>query len=151
MIEATLCEIIDGENLLLKRASRGVSRGKWNGLGGKIEENETVEESLVREVFEESGLIIKTLLKHGEVTFFKGGSPFFKVHIFSTKKIEGSLRQSDEGEIKWFNTNEIPYEEMWPDDKFWLPALLDGKKFEGVFYFDEKMKEILKYKLEVEK
>lgn len=151
MIEATLCEVIDGENLLLKRASRGISKGKWNGLGGKIEENETIEESLVREVFEESGLRIKDPLKHGEVTFFKGGSPFFKVHIFSTKKFEGSLRQSDEGEVKWFNTNEIPYEEMWPDDKFWLPILLDGKKFEGAFYFDEKMKEILKHKLEVEK
>ena len=47
--EATLVEIIDGGRMLLKRATRGISRGMWNGLGGKIESGESPEQSAIRE------------------------------------------------------------------------------------------------------
>ncbi len=133
MIEATLCEIINGDKLLLKRASRGISKGKWNGLGGKIEKNETIEQGVVREVFEESGKKINKLTKNGTLTFFKGDQAFFIVHLFSVKNFQGELKISDEGELKWFGINEIPYDEMWPDDIYWLPLLIEGKNLKGNF------------------
>ena len=36
---------------------------------------------------------------------------------------------------KWFSIKEIPFNEMWPDDKFWLPKVLAGKKVKAEFIF----------------
>jgi len=40
---------------------KGIHEGKWNGLGGKFEARETPEDSVIREVLEESGLSIQIL------------------------------------------------------------------------------------------
>jgi hypothetical protein len=37
---------------------------------------------------------------------------------------------------EWFGFDEIPYSEMWPDDEYWLPKVLEGKKIVGSFFFD---------------
>jgi hypothetical protein len=39
---------------------------------------------------------------------------------------------------KWFKIEEIPFDKMWPDDKYWLPILLKGENFEGEFHFDDR-------------
>ena len=61
VIEATICHVIRGRRLLLKRANRGISVGKWNAPGGKIEAGETPEECAQREVLEETGLSVSRL------------------------------------------------------------------------------------------
>ena len=149
MSDATICEIIKDGKLLLKKASRGVSKGKWNGLGGRIEKDETETESVVREVKEESGLIINNPKKHGVITFYQGSKDkiFSIVHIFSTNNFQGQMRPSDEGELKWFDFNSIPFKEMWPDDAIWLPLILEDKKFDAEFLFDGNMEKILEYKI----
>ena len=149
MFNATLCEIIKDGKILLKKASRGVSKGNWNGLGGKIEGNETEIDNVVREVKEESGLTINETKKHGVITFYQGDRQniFCIVHVFSTDNFEGEIKSSDEGELKWFDFDSIPYKEMWPDDAFWLPLVLEGKKFNAEFIFDHKMKKILEHKI----
>jgi len=149
MFHATLCEIIQNDRLLLKKANRGISRGKWNGLGGKIEENETEIDNVIREVKEESGLTIKNPKKHGVITFYQGNKDkiFAVVDIFSVNDFEGDIKSSDEGELKWFDFKSIPYKEMWPDDIFWLPLVLSGKKFDAEFIFDDKMDKILEHKI----
>jgi hypothetical protein len=38
---------------------------------------------------------------------------------------------------KWFSSDQLPYEQMWPDDKHWLPLVLAGKRVQGEFQFDE--------------
>ena len=61
MLLATLCYIKhDGCTLMVyrNRKAHDIHEGKWNGLGGKFEAEETPEECAVREVFEESGLSI---------------------------------------------------------------------------------------------
>ena len=58
---ATLCYVVDGEKTLMlyrNKKEDDYHEGKWNGLGGKLEHGETPEECAVREVFEESGLIM---------------------------------------------------------------------------------------------
>jgi 8-oxo-dGTP diphosphatase len=138
--EGTLVEIIDGKNLLLKKATRGISKGKWNGLGGKLDPGETPEECANREVFEESGLSLKEIFYHGIINFydFGSGEATWKGHIFSSRSFSGSLKESDEGPLKWFDIEDLPWSEMWEDDRKWLPYLLSGKRFNAEVYFDKK-------------
>ena len=61
---ATLCYVIsNGKTLMIYRNKKenDYHEGKWNGLGGKFEQGETPEECAIREVYEESGLIVTTL------------------------------------------------------------------------------------------
>lgn len=149
-IVATLCYILDGNKLLLKKASRGISKGKWNGPGGKIDVNEAPEKNVIREVFEETGLKINNPFYHGNQRFFLDGQDklSFSVHLFSTKDFSGEIRKTtDEGEVKWFDVGEIPYNEMWADDEFWMPLMLKGKKFDCDFFFNKTNDKIIKYEI----
>jgi len=58
-----------------------------------------------------------------------------EVHVFEVPKFEGKLLESEEMKPQWFKVSEIPFDKMWPDDKYWLPLFLKKKKFEGSFHF----------------
>ncbi len=152
---ATLVEIIDGDNLLLKRSTRGVSKSKWNGVGGKISDGETPEQNAVRETFEESGLTVKNLFYHGLLNFYNDGKNEvgFAVHLFSTKDFSGKLLplSDDNGELKWFPLSNLPMSEMWQDDEYWMEHMLKMKKFDADFYFDEGNKHMTRHEIRLKK
>ncbi len=50
--------------------------------------------------------------------------------------IPGNLFPFSEMQPKWFNLDSIPYQEMWPDDIYWYPLLLQKKQFEAYFLFE---------------
>jgi 8-oxo-dGTP diphosphatase len=139
-VESSLCAIIEGDRILLLKKATGIGKGKWYPIGGKIGPGETPESCATREVLEETGLKVSNLKYHGDVTCYFGYDtpPVWVVHTFSTRDFKGSLKKSKEGTIKWFTINEIPYEEMWQDDRHWLPLLLDGKMFNGAFIYNEE-------------
>jgi len=60
------------------------------------------------------------------------------VHFYRVTKYEGEPVETEEMKPVWFNQNEIPFEEMWADDKYWMPLFLRGKKFVGEFHFSGK-------------
>lgn len=149
---ATVCHILKGEKLLLQKKSKGLfGADKWNGVGGKLKPNETPEDCVKREVLEETGLRILNVNFHGILNFYFGNRSErnWIVYVFSTKAFEGKLRSSEEGTLRWFTFEEIPYDEMWQDDKHWLPVLLEGKNFEGDFYFDEEGKKLIDFNLTI--
>lgn len=128
--------------VLLKQAVKGISKGKWNGLGGKIERSDAnPEASAAREVHEESGLVVQSLIYHGMLLFNFDGKPGIACYVYSTKDFQGSLKESDEGKLNWFDLLALPFNEMWPDDRYWLlDTLLDGAKLRGTFdYADSKV------------
>jgi len=151
--DLTLCHIIDGDRLLLKKANRGISKGKWNAAGGKIEPGETPEQGAIREVLEETGLSVINLTNHGPLNFHMDGKKdlSFVVHLFSTKSFDGELKSSEEGEVKWFDVDKIPYDEMWDDDNYWMHLMLKNKRFVVDFYYDKENKEVIKCSLVLEK
>jgi hypothetical protein len=55
--------------------------------------------------------------------------------VFLAKKWEGEPIESEEMMPRWFKEKEIPFNEMWDDDKFWLPQILRGKKLKAEFVF----------------
>ncbi|MEM2935605.1 MAG: 8-oxo-dGTP diphosphatase [Candidatus Bathyarchaeia archaeon] len=151
-IIATLCHIMRNDALLLQKKSKGLfGEGKWNGVGGKLEPNESPEACVTREVFEETGLKASNIKFHGVLNFYFGdrNELDWVVYIFSTKVFEGEPKAGGEGDLKWFAFKDIPYDEMWQDDEHWLPLLLEDKSFQGNFYFDEEGKELLGFDLKI--
>lgn len=135
-----LVEMIDKkkEQILLIKNAEGISGGLWNGLGGKIEDGETPFQAVKREVFEESGLKIKSFMYHGTLTIFLGGavSPSFIIYIFSSQEFTGKMQGDDKNELRWFPLDALPYASMWQDDSIWLPYLLAGRRWvNGTFEF----------------
>jgi len=152
VIYGIVCHIIKNNRILLiKKRPELFGGGKWNGLGGKMNPNESPEKACKREVHEESGLRVRSLQSHGLLKFWFGGKkePDWVVHVFSTRLFEGRLKESHEGILQWMQLDQIPYNEMWEDDQHWLPLLLNGKTFLGEFCFNEEGTRLLEYNIEV--
>ena len=132
----TLCIIHEPERILLGMKKRGFGAGKWNGFGGKVGGDESIEAAAKREVLEECGLTVEEMHGVGKLDFtFEGGSDVLEVNIFDVTKWSGEPIESEEMKPQWFDLAAIPYSEMWADDQFWLPAMLDGKTISGAFHF----------------
>ena len=154
VIYGTVCLIMNEKRvLLIKKSAELFGGGKWNGLGGKMHPDESPEQACVREVFEESGLRVNNLKNHGLLKFWFGdkSEPDWIVYVFSTNSFEGRLREGGEGILRWIEFSEIPYQEMWEDDRHWLPSLLEGKTFYGEFCFNEEGTKLLRKKLKKSK
>lgn len=135
----TLCVIHNDTQILLGMKKRGFGAGRWNGFGGKIHDGEMIEEAALRELKEEVSLIPSDMGKRGVVTFvYNDDQTAMEVHIFSVTSFDGEPEESDEMLPKWFLRDQIPYGDMWPDDRYWLSIFLAGKKFNGEFIFSDK-------------
>lgn len=132
----TLCLVRSGNRLLLGYKKRGFGAKQWNGFGGKVEAGETIITASRRELREEAGIQAESLIKVAEIEFnFVAEATNLLVHVFLTDKFTGQIRESEEMKPAWFDLEQIPYEEMWPDDKYWLPLVLAGQKIKASFTF----------------
>lgn len=133
----TLCIPIKENKVLLGMKKRGFGAGRWNGFGGKMEEGETIEQATLRELSEEVGIKDGRLSKVGILEFsFEDDEKILQVHIFKLSNFSDEPIETEEMKPEWFSFSEIPFSQMWSDDEYWFPLLLDGKLFEGEFLFD---------------
>lgn len=148
MKQATLCLLVKERNndkkLLLAMKKRGFGSGKWNGVGGKVDPkkgDKNIKGAAIREAREEIGVDIKQLEKVALLRFYFPYIPNQEwdqdVHVFLVKDWTGKPIESEEMRPRWFKTEQIPYEQMWDDDKFWIPQVLEGKKLTAKFVFEE--------------
>ncbi len=137
---ANLCFIVKGGRVLLIRKKRGLGAGKINGPGGKIEPGETALDSAIRETQEEVGVTPLGVEERGVLHFqFSDG---YSLHctVFIAGDFAGEPIETVEATPIWFPLAGIPFEEMWADDRHWLPQVLAGRRFNAWFIFDgEKM------------
>lgn len=135
----TLVMVCKQQKLLLGMKKRGFGEGRWNGFGGKLLDGETIEEGAKRELYEEVGIEAIKLNKVGIIDFeFQGNPEILEVHIFKTDSFLGEPTESEEMKPKWFDKEKIPFEKMWPDDKYWIPLFLKNKKFKCKFIFGKE-------------
>ncbi len=115
---------------------RGFGASLWNGFGGKVHPQETIEEACLRELKEESNLDAISLFKCAILDFwFEEKTEILQVHVFRADKFLGDPVESEEMRPQWFELDKIPFNDMWPDDRYWIPLIIQGKKVYGQFYF----------------
>lgn len=145
---ANICHIINDKNqVLLQHKARGMGEGKWNGPGGKNDDGESDIESVKREIYEETNLMIEDPVLVATLEYIYENKPDWNMltHVYQAHKYHGDIDASDEGALKWFAMTELPYEEMWDDDRYWLPRTLLGEKLRMRFVFDEETKKVLSF------
>jgi hypothetical protein len=143
--QATILFLIDEENqkIWLAKKKRGFGKGKFNGYGGKPnEEDRTIEETAIRETGEESGGVIvevEDLIKVGVIDFYFPESNKQNnqtAHIYIAKKYKGTPQETEEMKPELFDIDKIPYDLMWDTDQHWIPYILSGQKIFGRFLFE---------------
>lgn len=132
--------------VMLGFKKRGFGSGKINGFGGKQEKDETMEQCAIRELEEESGIKAKTVERVGFLKF-NMFDKILNVHVYKTTDWIGTCVETDEMRPIWFDINELPLEKMWPDDEFWLPKVMAGKKVLCRFDYDDDDDTIIDYEV----
>ncbi|MDP3900170.1 MAG: 8-oxo-dGTP diphosphatase [bacterium] len=133
----TLCFVCTEKQVLLGLKKRGFGAGWWNGFGGKVLPNETIQQAARRELLEECGINAIELKKRGNLRFhFADDERAHEMHIFTTDKFSGMPRESEEMRPQWFDYNNLPYDQMWESDSLWLPRLWRGEDIAGKCHFD---------------
>lgn len=136
----TLLLLQRGDEVLLAMKKRGFGAGRWNGVGGKLEPGETIEQALVRECQEEIGvtpLAYHKIVVHDFILNSQDVDTWHMyVHTYICTEWEGEPIETEEMAPKWFNISDIPYDDMWQDDRYWMPQAFAGQKLKSVFAFD---------------
>ena len=138
-----LVKKINGEikDICLAIKKRGFGINRWNGVGGKVDDKkETVENAARRETKEEIDVDVQDLSKVAELSFYFPHNPAWDqmVHVYLAENWNGEPKESDEMSPKWFPVNELPFQDMWPDDIFWIPEVVKGNLLRAMFKFSEK-------------
>lgn len=142
MKHTTLLFLLKDNHILLAMKKRGFGVNRWNGVGGKIEPYETIEQAAIRETQEEIGVTPRNLEKVAHHTFWLPTLTDYNqklvTHTFITRAWDGEPSESEEMAPRWFHVNHIPYDNMWDDDRHWLPQVLAGDKLVCEFTFDNQ-------------
>ena len=121
----------DGKYLMLHRTKKehDPNEGKWIGVGGKFEADESPEECAIREAREETGLTVLRPVFRGIVTFISDRCPTEYMHLFTAADFTGELRDCDEGELAWVEKSRVTDLPLWEGDRIFLSLLAEGAPF----------------------
>lgn len=133
---STLCYITrhkDGKKqvLMLHRTIKphDVNHGKWIGVGGHFEANESPDECLLREVYEETGYTLTSWQFRGIVTFVSGDGVTEYMHLFTADGFTGTPHACDEGVLKWVDSDAVWRLNLWEGDRVFFRLMLEETAF----------------------
>ncbi len=129
----------DGERVLLVHRSRDGDQhqGKYNGLGGKVENDEDVVSALCRELREEAGIEVVDWRLRGTISWpgFGAGGEDWVGFVFVVDSFAGALPvRNEDGPLGWVPLTELTGLPMWEGDRHFLPLVFDDdpRPFHGV-------------------
>ena len=132
MKQTTLCYLERGdEYLMLHRTKKknDENHDKWIGVGGKFEANESPEDCMRREIFEETGLTVTDYRYRGIVTFVSDIYETEYMHLFTVTNWTGEARECDEGELAWIKKQKLFDLTLWQGDRIFLALLQEDVPF----------------------
>ena len=149
----TLCYIEKNEKyLMLHRVLKknDINKDKWIGVGGHFENGESPEDCLLREVKEETGLILTAYQFRGIITFVFSSqgkeTDTEYMCLYTADEYEGELISCSEGNLEWINKKDIFSLNLWEGDKLFFRLLEEGRPFFSlklVYQHDELREAVL--------
>ncbi len=149
MILSTLCYIEkDGKYLMLHRTKKknDINKDKWLGIGGKFEKNESPEECILREVAEETGLMLKSYKLRCIVTYVSTTWETEYMYVFTSKDFTGNLIECNEGDLEWVNKKDVLRLNSWEGDKIFVKKIQEDDTFFTV-KFEYDGEKLIRYDL----
>ena len=141
MKNTTLCYLErDNRYLMLHRVKKenDLNHDKWIGVGGHFEKDESPDDCLLREVREETGLILDAWRFRGVITFISDTWETEYMHLFTADAFHGVMTDCDEGVLEWVDKAAVPSLPLWEGDKLFLrllsedvPPFLMTLKYQG--------------------
>jgi len=148
VIPRTLCFLFSEELVLLIQYSSKKKdwAGKYNGIGGHIQQGESILSAARREIQEETGLTINSLCLCGTVMINTGDMPGVVLHVFGKElktKPEIGLKHSAEGNVSWISLGDLgdlPLMEDTPTLIEYTLAVLHGDRpaFSALYSYNDQ-------------
>lgn len=151
-VPAVVGFIVKEDQVLLglrKKVSFGLGKNLICGIGGKVEEGEKWEEALKREFMEEVEIGVLSYTLVAEIKFIFPHKPKWcqDVKAYLIDSWEGKPKETDVIKPDWFSQGNLPENQMWTDNLFWVPRILKGEKIKAIFLYDESGK-VMEHKIE---
>jgi 8-oxo-dGTP diphosphatase len=131
----TLLFLEQNGRVLLIRKRRGHGAGKINGPGGKPDPGESPLNCAVRETEEEVGIVPRGVRLAAVLKFLDLEDDDWLGYVYRADQYQGEPRTTAEAIPAWYAADALPFDEMWDDDRYWLPRVLAGERLEGEFLF----------------
>ena len=153
LVHASVCFPMDTNGkVLMGRKTRVIGVGLFNGPGGGVEKNETIDKATVREVREEVNILIDPRhLERRAIVYchnFKkdGVTPFdCKLYVSVAPAWTGIPYPSKElVNLVWFRPSQLPLAQMMAGDRDWVPQVLAGKTFAAEVWYAPGMQRLAK-------
>ena len=143
VIDTTMIYLKKDDSYLLlfrNKKKNDINEGKWIGVGGHREPNETIDECAIREVKEETGLDVHSLERAGEVLFVDENLKMM-MYLYEITDFSGTLIECNEGDLKWIPIKDIYNYPMWEGDKLFLPKVINHEPYFKMVltYFRDKL------------
>lgn len=135
-IFTNLCMIYDDAGNLLVQDRKDP---KWPGItfpGGHVEPGESFVESVIREVYEETGLTIEHPVLCGTKQFQTPDDARYVVLFYKTNRFSGTLRDSEEGEVFWLPRAEFEHQRLAPDMEHMI-RIFESDALNEFYYYKE--------------
>ena len=148
MVLTTLCYIENEDSyLMLHRVKKknDVNKDKWIGVGGKFEPDESPEECLLREVWEETGLRLTSYRLRGVLTFLSEGWESEYIFLYTADGYTGEIGECREGTLKWVKKQDLEKLNLWEGDKIFFRLLNENAPFFSMklCYCGDVLKEVI--------
>ncbi len=130
----TLCYIERGdEYLMLHRISKknDLSKDKWLGVDGHFEGDESPEECIKREIFEETGydIPLENLNYRSIITFISDRGDYELMSLFTAECPKADPKECDEGKLEWVKKKDVYKLNLWEGDKIFFRLMEESDKF----------------------
>ena len=131
MDQTVLAYIYHNDKVLMlfrNKKENDINEGKYMGVGGHIEKGETPDMALIREIKEETNLDVISYKLRGKLLFINKKYQEI-IYLYTVDEVKGELIECNEGDLNYFDKNEIFSLKMWEGDYYFLKLLAQNEPY----------------------